>query len=52
VVKVDQIAEILVRRSVHARPRLRICTVHCVRRAPAGGEQVGKWEESRFTKHE
>lgn len=42
VVKVDQIAEVLVRCSVHARPRLRICTVHCVRRASAGGGAGGK----------
>lgn len=46
VVKVYQVAKVLVHRSVHARPRLCICTVHCVRRASAGGGtasvQVGR----------
>lgn len=53
VVEVDKVSKVLIARSVHAGPRLRISTVHCVRRAPAGEvQQVGKWEESRFTKRE
>lgn len=50
VIEVDQIAKVLIGRSVHTRPRLRVCIVHCVRRALAGGGASGK--EARFTKRE
>ena len=42
VVEVDQIAKVLIARSVHARPRLRICTLHCIRRGPASKRAGGK----------
>lgn len=42
VVEIDQVAKVLVGRSVHTRPRLRVCIVHCVRRTLAGGGASGK----------
>lgn len=45
VVEVNQIAKVLIARRAHVWPRLRISTVHCARRAPAGEvQEVGKWE--------